>query len=604
MTLLKTLSISFLFLLYNFYVFDSKVVGPRNKLYRLSDQELNEIRQQCYWQKSATQIFSAENRVLNGAVALPREFPFAAVILKSLGPSRTGVCTGSFITHRHVITARHCFTSSRTWLTLKAGGICWGESSDGCNEVDMIELEVEFAIFQSMIFNEIHPLKGLDPESMADIAVIQLKESVPIKWLQSKRIDFVCLPPSFNVPEQDLYGVIGWGATEVGETKNPSQVLRKAALAPGNCPSDIYNTNYNMCFYTHNKTTSKIKYSILGGDSGGPAVIDLKDSDKFMQLGLNYAGGNHLVMGQASVALKTTYFLNDFCLYLGFCPTDSVTGLKSHLQMEALFTPRERIGDAEHFFPFQRQSEAQRQEILAKCNALGSDGISKQFSTVGEMCQGVQTPWTAVIVDDKNNCLCGATYVTYKHLITLSDCIRTKVKGMQRNINGRGYISGVINAFGQLRKVEFIAWARSHPVAIIQLKEDDSSITPICFKRTMVSQELNSIFRTPNGIAKRNIIDTLPKLCNQWIRFCLTDIYDCDPEMRQFNIWGSAVVDVSTYTIGGLRNKNPKVEAYGTILYIKMQQILNGLCVYLNRCDDETYVFQNRLSYFISFYYL
>ncbi|KAI1712107.1 trypsin domain-containing protein [Ditylenchus destructor] len=557
-------------------------------------------------------MFTVENRIWNGVPANPGDFPFAALIIDH----PNGICSGSFISQRHVITARHCFTSSRTGMTLKAGGICWGKSAGDCRKVDMIDIEVEFAIFQSMILKEIGPTKGFDRESAADLAIIQLKENVADKWFQSKRIDFTCLPPSKSTPIPDTYGVIGWGATELGRTGAAAadlccppypawgkwnlvvhlllHVLRKASLAKGKC----FDTRYNFCGSTPNN--SKDKKSILGGDSGGPAVVPLKNSKKYLQYGLNHEGAMHEVLGRISISLSTAFYLNDFCFFLGLCPTDSVTGLKPYLRMEALFLPRERMGDGEHFYPFRRQSETQRQEILGKCNDLKSN--AEQFSR-DKICQQVDTPWAAVVVDDKSNALCGATYVTYKHLITLSECVRPAIKKAQRNSGGKATTFGVINVSGKLNQVEFISWARSHPVAIIQLKEDDTSITPICFKISLESRDLSTVFRSPDGIVERKINDTSSKLCNQWPHFCVTETYGCDERSRPFGLHGSAVVDAITNTIGGLRRTNPKIQAHGKALYIKMQQILNGLCVYLNRCDDEIYVFQSRLAYFSSFYY-
>ncbi|KAI1702096.1 leucine rich repeat domain-containing protein [Ditylenchus destructor] len=406
----------------------------------------------------------------------------------------------------------------------------------------MIDIEVEFAIFQSMILKELDPMKGLDPESSAELAIIQLKENVADKWFQSNRIDFTCLPPSKSTPIPDLYAIVGWGATEKGRTKNPSQVLRKAALAKGNC----FTSRYNFCGSTPN--TSKDEKSILGGDSGGPAFAPLKNSKKYMQFGVNYEGAMHKILGRISISLSTAFFLNDFCFFLGLCPADSVTGLKPLLRMDGLFLPRERVGDAEHFYPFRRQSEAQRKEILGKCNDLKSN--AEQLN-IDKICQQVDTPWAAVVVDDKSNSLCGATYVTYKHLITPSECVRPAIKKAQRNSGGKLTTFGVSNANGILKQVEFISWARSHPLAIVQLKEDDTSITPICFKISLESRDLSTVYRSPDGIVERKINDTSPKLCNQWSHFCTTETYGCDKRSRPFGLHGSAVVDASTNTIGG-----------------------------------------------------
>ncbi|KAI1705847.1 trypsin domain-containing protein [Ditylenchus destructor] len=195
-------------------------MGPRNWLAKLGKEELDEIRSKC----TPSDQDSVVQRVLNGSPANLGDFPYVALFTADTQKRRT--CTASFITYRHVLTARHCIMPKREPMLLMAGGICRSDAHK-CKESGLLKVDFDFAIFQNLITREFLDKKDstiTDPESVSDILIIQLSQSVSPGWLKENQIGIVCLPLHKQVPPPEKFAVVGWGKNSLNTDANPSSV--------------------------------------------------------------------------------------------------------------------------------------------------------------------------------------------------------------------------------------------------------------------------------------------------------------------------------------------------------------------------------------------
>lgn len=130
--------------------------GPSKWLTKLNNEELNEYLTKCDYAKTKSKREIKKKLkyfVKNGEIRKKGDLKFAAVLINPINGFT--VCGASFITKRHLVSARHCFVnfakvSPKFRLILKAGGVCHSKSEnddDGCDKADMQELTYKFAIF-------------------------------------------------------------------------------------------------------------------------------------------------------------------------------------------------------------------------------------------------------------------------------------------------------------------------------------------------------------------------------------------------------------------------------------------------------------------------
>lgn len=134
------------------------LTGPSQWLNKLNNEELNEYLTKCNYAKTKSKREIKKKLkyfVKNGEIRKKGDLKFAAVLVNPINGFT--VCGASFITKRHLVSARHCFVhyakeSPTARLILKAGGVCHSKrqnDDDGCDEADMQELTYKFAIFTS-----------------------------------------------------------------------------------------------------------------------------------------------------------------------------------------------------------------------------------------------------------------------------------------------------------------------------------------------------------------------------------------------------------------------------------------------------------------------
>uniref|UniRef100_A0A915E5F1 Peptidase S1 domain-containing protein n=1 Tax=Ditylenchus dipsaci TaxID=166011 RepID=A0A915E5F1_9BILA len=401
------------------------VVGPRKWLRKLTYEEQQEIRQKC------TPVNPVQDRILHGTFAKQGQFKHMAVLTHSDGSGgEMTLCTGTLITRRHIVTARHCFhtTEQTDSFPLKVGGVCHSIGEDGCNEIDMKELEYDFAIFDN----------NSTLKSEADISIIQLKKDVSDDLLESGNVSIACLPWSTLIETPTNMTLHGWGRIE-GEQ-------HAKHLRYGFANFSKYN-DYSLVAYSN---TSKGQVGADHGDSGSGVVAFNDKLNDYLLWGLTIKADN--ITGSSSehitLLLNLSEYYEDLCFYIGLCP-GSVEGLMPKLNMGGMYWhdigARPEFATTQYFRPI---SDEANQNYWRKCNDTRFAYINGTFFHP----------------NDENLI---ATAITDQHFITTKECFR-------KNIEANNLVNGTSNLTIQTSPtcygdVEFVAWSYTHPLAIIQL---------------------------------------------------------------------------------------------------------------------------------------
>ncbi|XP_072930080.1 CLIP domain-containing serine protease HP8-like isoform X2 [Epargyreus clarus] len=227
-----------------------------------------------------------EHRIIGGKQADPFEFPWMALIARSLqGPEFT--CGGSIINERYILTAAHCVFQRR----IEAVRIGEYEIKP-TNEADCIMDECvthkDFEVELSVVHEEYNQMLGTN-----DIALLRLTELMDF---QQDNIYPICLPKTAQLRNKPLAHqratVAGWGFTE---DYIPFSILLKVDI-PIVTVEDCRNF-YNRHEGDYNVTDKKLCAGTTGkdscgGDSGGPLMVKVSDNKtvRVIQYGLVSSG--------------------------------------------------------------------------------------------------------------------------------------------------------------------------------------------------------------------------------------------------------------------------------------------------------------------------
>nr|AYV99564.1 venom polypeptide [Dolopus genitalis] len=241
--------------------------------------------------------FSVDNRIANGIVAHPNQFPYQVglLIVKKMEPydfEATSWCGGSLISDEVVLTAAHCLDKA-----LRAGVFLGAHDITKPDEPGRMIIKIEP---KHMVVNEDYDRVTAEN----DIALIRLPVKVPL----SATLQTISMPrfSSRGKNYEGLGGVIsGWG--KMGDTGQQSPVLR---YANRKIMKD------RLCkFYFYGFASSQICVdggdltSACPGDSGGPLVITESNGEKTL-IGLtSYGRIEGCQKGFPSVYTKIANFL-------------------------------------------------------------------------------------------------------------------------------------------------------------------------------------------------------------------------------------------------------------------------------------------------------
>ncbi|PAV83178.1 hypothetical protein WR25_09061 [Diploscapter pachys] len=186
---------------------------------------------------------SSTHKILNGEPVDMGEFPFS-VFIKIMIEGKSGICSGTLISRRHVLTASHCFaffdedpfkdcvlaTKDNDDILestfIRIGGVCQEENAQfECDETMTGKTFMAKRIF-------VGPYVGMKCSEGRDIALIELAEAVDISVLPH-----ICLPHRHNIDHLDnrkgvllLATGIGSDPGKEGYADKPVPRLQKGQL--------------------------------------------------------------------------------------------------------------------------------------------------------------------------------------------------------------------------------------------------------------------------------------------------------------------------------------------------------------------------------------
>lgn len=189
----------------------------------------------------------------------PEEAPYAVVVRVLSGRLPMGVCSGSLITARWVITAAHCFKMDYDKVIVYAGGNSVSELDDGT--------EPEGSAWQSQQEVYTHPMYRPNKKAHFDIALVQVANDFEM----TKTVNKVKLSLKFwkHKTYQDCQ-VTGFGRVNLVGQSDLDNTRKSHFLRVNNDCECIHMSKLVMC------SEPKEDYGICSGDSGGGLICDGK----------------------------------------------------------------------------------------------------------------------------------------------------------------------------------------------------------------------------------------------------------------------------------------------------------------------------------------
>ncbi|KAI1717010.1 trypsin domain-containing protein [Ditylenchus destructor] len=543
------------------------------------------------------------DRIGGGGPSPLGQFKFTAALLTDSPDNKLSLqCSAVLITPRHLITTRHCLRGEISEgekhhvYSLWMGGIC-NTKSEKCSEGSgMTQVEYDFAIMNGGTLENLNYL---------EFAIIQLNESVFDGALR-ERVEIACMP-QHNKPVPSKLTLVGWSSEDAAEGTIVQHNITLPMESPCLESDDI------ICI---NAPDSE-KVGAIHADTGTGGVTYSELIGNYIVYGIVSNGvvisndtGNRI-----STLLKTGYFLNDLCFYLGLCTSDSVRDnlntLIPKLNFDSVYLPlKTRASLDKDVGPFRQISQESAAILTKKCanvrTTVHNDGNT-------EFCS-IQNDWALAIVhpESKSELLCDAILVTDQHAITIRDCIIPHMKGMRpHNVRLSVMERKCLQGLTQCRSwtVNMIAWSYSYPLVVVQLSARDKlSLSPPCMEFASSSKS-ESAYRAYDTIyTVENFTTTNPNkeyLCKHEDLLCAKPLDNCNSDQGNGVIpsAGSGIFDAKSGKLEGMKMlkvasfKDNSVETYW-----RMHRLMDTLCIYLSRCDKYEYTFFPNIPYFSRFY--
>lgn len=228
-------------------------------------------------------------RIINGLRAPEHRYPWVVLVqARDEVKKLTGICGGSIITCKHVLTAGHCL-------------FLHGQRS----QISVLYGHTTLALSQriSVIRAVLHP--GYEDRTLKnDIAVLELSRELEF----SDHVQPVCLPTEEFPPLPGTVGIVaGWGYTsDTGQQRrNPyllyvTQVIKPQGYCMAKMEGYFYSPSTSFCAYRYG-------YDACQGDSGGGLMV-LHD-DRWYTVGIISYGIGCATPGVPGVYTDVTKFV-------------------------------------------------------------------------------------------------------------------------------------------------------------------------------------------------------------------------------------------------------------------------------------------------------
>jgi len=225
----------------------------------------------------------SRDRIVGGVHARPNSWPWQ-VRLNADG----GLCGGTLIDTRHVLTAAHCI---QTPITISQYSVY----------VSMHDINQPIYGEQKIAAQQIFVHEQYNKQTQEnDIAIIRLAKPMTI----SDKVNIICLPGPEANSANDTVWVAGWGTTSFqGQT---SSVLKQTSLhvMPARCGQIYgnYNNQKQVCAGAHGGGRDTCQ-----GDSGGPLMYE--SGGRWYLNGVVSYGHECALDGYPGVYARVSYYL-------------------------------------------------------------------------------------------------------------------------------------------------------------------------------------------------------------------------------------------------------------------------------------------------------